>query len=85
MTVFGPNEDAKKYPVCGGAVSLMVKAVDEPVMGGTYAKLELIWTCTRCEWAWVPQWFLLRDAAASGSLDITGILRVATAGKDGAS
>jgi hypothetical protein len=40
--------------VCGGDVTIILKAVDEPDWGGHYATLEIERTCTRCRWPWVP-------------------------------
>lgn len=45
-----PAEELEKYPeVCGGDVTTVLVAKDEPDWGCTYAKLELEMTCSRCK------------------------------------
>lgn len=43
---FPPRPDAT---LCGGEIEATVAAVDEPYYGGTSARLEIHYTCTRCK------------------------------------
>lgn len=49
-----PNPDAADLPVCGGDVTITVDAIDEPDWGGTYAKLDVKATCSRCRQPYFP-------------------------------
>ncbi len=42
-----------KYPLvdfgrCGGSIKVMIAAVNEPVFGGTEARLEVFFVCEKC-------------------------------------
>ena len=69
QTVYGPN-GCGTLPVCGGDVTVKVKAVDEPEYGGHYAKLEIEFTCTRCKHPWLPNRIEIEGSLWDG-IDIT--------------
>jgi hypothetical protein len=75
-TVFGPNADIEDYPeVCGGDVTVTIRAVDEPDWGSSYARLTLDAVCTRCDYPWWPGRIALEGRVdADRALDITALL-----------
>lgn len=50
-TVYGPT-DTGTLPVCGGDVTVKIRAVAEPDWGGTYPKIEIEAICTKCTHPW---------------------------------
>jgi hypothetical protein len=74
-TIF-ENPEAKKYPdICGGDVTVRVKAIDEPYFGGSSAMLELYNECSRCKFPYYDKMFELeRGIHSLDGLDITELL-----------
>ena len=50
----GPT-DVGTLPVCGGDVTVIVRAVDEPDWGGHSAVLNIKATCSRCKFPFWPK------------------------------
>ena len=68
-TTYGPVPDAQ-LPVepCLGAVTVTLKAVDEPYFGGSSATLEADWVCTRCAMPYVPGRLAFDAKVAAGAV-----------------
>lgn len=47
-TQYGPS-DIGTQEICGGDVTVIAKAEDEPYFGGSSARLVIEWTCSRCK------------------------------------
>lgn len=68
-------------PQCNGDVTLQVIAVDEPEMGGHYAKTEVIITCTRCQSPYFPGIMTLQIGGMTAERAISNILNWSLAGE----
>ena len=74
----GPT-DVGALPICGGDVTVLAQANQLPDWGGTYARLELEATCSRCRMPWWPGRIQLeQDMAHYNGWDITKLLEQGT-------
>lgn len=74
-TTYGHNPEADGLEVCGGDVTVMVKAINEPYCGEESSPvLSTVWTCNRCKYPWVPGRIELGNRVDTGKLDITRML-----------
>ena len=71
-STYGPN-DVGTLPICDGDVKIIVRSVNEPDWGGTYATTELEATCSRCKQPYFPGRIDL-DYKVKGDWDITSLL-----------
>lgn len=46
--------DLSNHKVCGGKIKAEIKAIDEPTWGGSYASLEIKYTCEKCKSVFHP-------------------------------
>ena len=54
-TIYGPNVDADKLPICGGNLTVKVESYNEPSCCGRGVGMELVVTCSKCKHPWFPE------------------------------
>ena len=52
-TYYGPT-DVGTLPVCGGDVTVKLRAIAEPDWGGSHPVMEVDAVCTKCKYPWWP-------------------------------
>ena len=70
----GVETHHKNVGPCGGEVTAVLKAVEEPYYGGVSAALSLELTCTRCKYPFVTGLFELQSAVLNNEVDALPML-----------